>query len=114
MLPLGGYQTANPMRDRFIVAFPLKPSEDPSIRGGVTALFQNEAGIYYVVDDPPLFGAWPLRLIEQEYERTKSLQPTELTSEQVAARWIVSYLRFLCPHALDDANQSEIGPNFDP
>ncbi len=27
MLPLGGYQTANPLRDRFVVAFPLKPSE---------------------------------------------------------------------------------------
>ena len=34
MLPLGGYQTANPLRDRFVVAFPLKPSEDPSIKGG--------------------------------------------------------------------------------
>ena len=104
MLPLGGYQTANPLRDRFVVAFPLKPSEDPSIKGGVTALFQNESGIYYVVDDPPLLGAWPVRLVEQEYERTKSLKPTELTSEQVAARWIVSYLRFLCPAALEGVN----------
>jgi len=112
MLPLGGYQTANPLRDRFVVAFPLKPSEDPSIRGGVTALFQNESGIYYVIDDPPLLGAWPVRLIEQEYERAKSLKPTELTSEQVAARWIVSYLKFLCPAALEDGNQSEIDPSF--
>lgn len=110
MLPLSGYQTANPLRDRFIVAFPLKPSEDPSVKGGVTALFQNEDGIYYVVDDPPMLGAWPLRLVEQEYHRTKSLKPAELSSEQVAARWIVSYLRFLCPSVLEDAN----GPAPDP
>lgn len=114
MLPLAGHQTANPLRDRFVVAFPLKPSEDPSIKGGMTALFQNEDGIYYVVDDPPLLGAWPLRLVEQEYERTKSLKPTELSSEQVAARWIVSYLRFLCPAALDDGNQSQNDPKFVP
>ena len=110
MLPLGGHQIANPLRDRFIAAFSLKPSEDPSVRGGITALFQNESGIYYVVDDPPLLGAWPLRLVEQEYERTKSLKPTELTSEQVAARWIVSYLRFLCPAALEDVDKTEPGP----
>ena len=110
MLPLGGHQTANPLRDRFIAAFPLKPSEDPSVRGGITALFHNESGIYYVVDDPPLLGAWPLRLVEQEYERTKSLKPTELTSEQVAARWIVSYLRFLCPAALEDVDRTDPNP----
>jgi hypothetical protein len=110
MLPLGGYQTANPLRDRFIVAFPLKPAEDPSIKGGVTALFQNESGIYYVIDDPPLLGAWPLRLVEQEYERSKSLKPTELSSEGVAARWIVSYLRFLCPSVLESGNGSQTDP----
>ncbi len=114
MLPLGGYQTANPLRDRFVVAFPLKPSEDPSIKGGTTALFQNESGIYYVVDDPPLLGAWPRRLVEQEFDRRRSIKPTELTSERVAARWIVSYLRFLCPTVLEDANRSQIGPNIDP
>ena len=87
----------------------MKPSEGASIRGGVTALFQNESGIYYVVDDPPMLGAWPLRLVEQEYERAKSLKPTELTSEQVAARWIVSYLRFLCPAVLEGENRSDPG-----
>lgn len=111
MLPLGGYQTANPLGDRFVVAFPLKPFEDPSIKGGITALFQNESGIYYVVDDPPLLGAWPLRLVEQENERAKSLKPTELTSEQVAARWIVSYLRFLCPAALAAGNRGGAEPD---
>lgn len=110
MLPLGGYQTANPLRDRFVVAFPLKPSEDRSIKGGMTALFRNESGIYYVVDDPPLFGAWPRRLVEQEFDRARSIKPTELTSEQVAARWIVSYLRFLCPAALEDVNRSQFHP----
>jgi len=110
MLPLGGYQTANPLRDRFLVAFPLKPTEDPSLRGGVTALFRNEDGVYYVVDDPPLLGAWPLRLVEQEYERAKSLKPTELSSEQVAARWIVSYLRFLCPGVLEDIDRARSDP----
>ena len=114
MLPLGGYQTANPLRDRFVVAFPLKPSEDPSIKGGTTALFQNESGIYYVIDDPPLLGAWPRRLVQQEFERLKSMTPTELTSEQVAARWVASYLRFLCPAALQDVNQAQIDPIFDP
>jgi hypothetical protein len=88
----------------------LKPSEDPSLKGGTTALFQNESGIYYVVDDPPLLGAWPLRLVEQEYERAKSLKPTELSSEQVAARWVVSYLRFLCPGVLEAAKIPESDP----
>ena len=86
MFALGGYQTANPLRDRFVVAFPLKPSEDPSIKGGMTALFRNESGISCVVDDPPLLGAWPRRLVEQERERTKSLKPTEPTSQTAAVR----------------------------
>jgi hypothetical protein len=110
MLPLGGYHTANPLRDRFVVAFPLKPSEDPSIKGGTTALFRNESGIYYVVDDPPLLGAWPRRLVELEFDRARSLKPTELTSDEVAARWIVSYLRFLCPAALEDVTRSQSNP----
>jgi hypothetical protein len=69
------------LRDRYIVAFPLKPSEDPSIKGRTTAPFQNECGIYYVIDDPPLLGAWLRRLVEQEFDRMRSMIPTELTSE---------------------------------
>jgi hypothetical protein len=113
MLPLGGYQTANPLRDRFVVAFPLKPSENPSIKGGTTALFQNESGIYYVVDDPPLLSAWPRRLVEQEFDRMKSVRPTELASELVAAKWIVSYLRFLCPATFEYVKSSRSDPNFE-
>jgi hypothetical protein len=101
MLSLGGKQTANPLRDRFIAAFPLRPSEDSSIKGGIAALFQNESGIYYVIDDPPLLGAWPRRLVQEEFKRMETATPTELSSEQVAARWIVSYLKFLCPQALE-------------
>ena len=89
MFPLGGCQIASPLRDRFVVAFPLKPLEDPSVRGGTTALFRNESGISCVVDDPPLSGAWPRRLVEQERERTKSLKPTEHTSQPAAARCLL-------------------------
>ncbi len=101
MLPLRGHQTANPLRDRFIAAFPLRPSEDPSVKGGIAALFQNEDGVYYVIDDPPFLGAWPQRLLQEEYKRLEAAQPTELSSEQVAARWIASYLRYLCPQVLE-------------
>ena len=114
MLPLGGYQTANPLRDRFVVAFPLKPSEVPSIKEGTTALFQNESGIYHILDDLRLLGAWPQRLVQQEFDRLKTERPTERTSEPVGARWTSFFLKLLCPAVLEDVNRSQIDPDFDP
>lgn len=101
MFPLSNYQTANPLRDTFIAAFPLKPAEEPSVKGGMTALFRNEAGVYYVIDDSLLFAAATGELSSESWEKLKALQPTELSSEAVAARWVASYLRFLLPEALE-------------
>jgi hypothetical protein len=100
VFPLSNYQTANPLRDTFIAAFPLKPAEDPSIKGGMAALFRNESGIYYVIDDSLLFAASAGRLREEEWENFRSLQATELSSSEIAASWVTSYLRFLLPEVI--------------
>lgn len=114
MHPLGAYQPANPSGDRLIIVRPLMPSADPRIKGGPAALSPSELADYFVCDGPSLLAARRRLSVLPECDRLRSVKPTDHASLQVAARWIVSFLRVLCPTLLEDQKRSQIDPYHDP